>query len=334
MRKLLISGLILLLVSYSWYRIQLRPVDSGHDALITVEIPKGTAVRRIGDILEEREIIRSSLAFRLRAGARGMEDRLQAGSFVLSPSMHVDDVLDTLTGGRIVQLKVTIPEGFTVKDIDRLIATKGLAATGAILGCAQTCDFSSFEFLLLGKGRAPRGGKIEGYLFPDTYFVAALDFDAKAFLERLLRTFEERVIQKYAVDVAATKRSWHEIVTMASLIEEETRTNDERPTVSGILWKRFDTDQGLAVDATVRYVLEKPTAAITKDDLQIDSPYNLRRYRGLPPGPIANPSLESIRSAIHPEQSPYWYYLHGKTGQIRYAVTNEEHNLNKAKYLY
>jgi UPF0755 protein len=120
---------------------------------------------------------------------------------------------------------------------------------------------------------------------------------------------------------------------MASLIERETSSDDEREIVSGILWKRLSADQGLAVDATVRYALGKITEALTKDDLSIDSAYNTRKYRGLPPGPIANPGLKSIKAAINPKDSPYFYYLHGKDGQIRYSETNDEHNLKKAKYL-
>ncbi len=120
---------------------------------------------------------------------------------------------------------------------------------------------------------------------------------------------------------------------MASLVEEETRTDDERAIVAGILWKRFDAGTGLGVDATVRYALDKPSSALTVSDLDTNSDYNTRKFRGLPPGAIASPSLESIKAALHPEASEYWYYLHGTDGQIRYAKTNEEHNENKYKYL-
>ena len=120
---------------------------------------------------------------------------------------------------------------------------------------------------------------------------------------------------------------------MASLIERETRTAEERPIISGILWKRFDAERGLDVDATVRFVLGKATGALTKEDLEVDSAYNTRRRRGLPPGPIANPGLASLEAALHPEDSTYWYYLHGKKGEIHYSETNDEHNEKKEKYL-
>jgi UPF0755 protein len=240
---------------------------------------------------------------------------------------------------------VTIPEGFTVKDIDALLTEKQLIAAGDLTKCAGACDFSSFEFLPLDsapasamatagrRGLATRGGVVEGYLYPDTYFIVADDFEPKFFLERLLSTFRKRVLDRFEADFEQSSRSVHEIMTMASLIEEETRADQERPMVAGILWKRFDAGQGLDTDAATRYILEKSTSALTSGDLNTASSYNTRKFRGLPPGPIASPGIKSIEAALHPKDSEYWYYLHGKDGRIRYAVTNEEHNVNKYEYL-
>ena len=159
------------------------------------------------------------------------------------------------------------------------------------------------------------------------------DFVPKFFLERMLGTFRTRVVDGMKNDIKSSGHSLHEIVTMASLIEEETRAAAEKPIVSGILWKRFTAKTGLGVDAAVRYIVHKKTEALTTTDLAVDSPYNLRRFRGLPPGPIAAAGAASIHAALHPENSPYWYYLHGRDGQIRYGVTNDDHNANKARYL-
>jgi UPF0755 protein len=241
--------------------------------------------------------------------------------------------MQTLRKGYSEEVSVTIPEGFTVKDIDALLAKKGLIEAGAFTLCAQTCDLSGFGFLPAGVAVAKRGGKVEGYLFPDTYLVFSQRFDSQEFLRRLLETFRTRVVAGLQEELKASGRSLHENITMASLIEEETKSDNERATVSGILWKRLKANSGLGVDATNRYILEKPTAALSVADLEIDSAYNLRKYRGLPPGPIANPGLKSIVAALHPTDSEYWYYLHGKDGVIRYARTNDEHNSNKARYL-
>lgn len=332
LRSLFVVIVVGFLAIIAWYNLSLRAV-SAEEARVTITIPSGSSTQQIAEMLEEKELIRSASAFKIHAKKSGKAGAMQAGSFILMKNMSTPEIVSTLSSGEVKEASVTIPEGYTVKDIDALLAEKGLMEAGELIDCASSCDFSTFDFLPSGSGLAPRGGRVEGYLYPDTYFVDTTNFVPKFFIERLLNTFRSRVIEDLAADIAASSRSLHEIVTMASLIEEETRTDDERGIVSGILWKRFDEGMGLGVDATVRYILDKQTAALTTADLNHDSPYNLRKFRGLPPGPIASPSLSSIKAALHPEDSPYWYYLHGTDGVIRYAVTNEEHNLNKYEYL-
>ena len=333
MKKLLIFVIFLVVLGYAWYAFSLRPVDPGSDVRRSVSIEKGMSVQSIAELLEAKDIIRSARAFTIYARLHGDQSLLQAGDFILRASMNVPEVIDTLKKGFSEEVTITIPEGFTVKDIDVLLTEKELIMAGEFTTCAQSCDLTGFGFLAQGADLAKRGGRVEGYLFPDTYFVIRDGFTAEKFMLRLLGTFRTRVIDGLAEDLKTSKRSLHEVITMASLVEEETRTDDERTMVSGILWKRFDAAQGLGVDATVRYILDKPTAAITVKDLDIDSPYNLRKYRGLPPGPIANAGIESIKASLHPEGSEYWYYLHDAKGVIHYAKTNDEHNQNKAVYL-
>lgn len=336
MKKIIWICIVLLLAWGTWrlwYAHALTPVDSDAENRISVTIPTGTSSKEIANILEEKGVIRSSHAFSVYAKKAGKAASLQAGLFVLQPSMSVEEIVNALSQGETQEMSVTIPEGYTVKDIDTLLVGKGLIKEGDIMKCAQTCNFPSFEFLPTGKGQAPRGGKLEGYLYPDTYFVATDNFDPQIFLERMLGTFRSKVADDLKADILASGHSLHEVITMASIIEEETRTSSERSVVSGILWKRIKEGIGLYVDASNRYILNKPTGTITAGDLDMDSPYNLRKYRGLPPGPIANPGMGSIKAALHPEDSSYYYYLHGNDGQIRYAITNDEHNANRAKYL-
>ena len=331
-RKILVFIVAVALVGFLWYRFALSSVSAEQDRTV-VSIESGMSVSRIADLLEEKNLIRSPFAFRLYVRLHGMQTKLQAGRFVLSEAMSVPDVVEVLRSGKSQEISVTIPEGWTVKDIDTAIARMGLADSGSIIDCAQRCDFSSFDFLPKVSGLAARGGKLEGYLYPDTYFADTANFVPKFFLERMLGAFRKNVVDAYVADIKASGHSLHEIVTMASLVEEETRTDAERPIVAGILWKRYDGNIGLGVDAPVRYIVDKPTNAITVSDLETESPYNTRKFRGLPPGPIANPGLKSILAALDPQESPYWYYLHDTKGIIHYAVTNEEHNENRRKYL-
>ncbi len=330
--QILLGLVVILLGSFLYYKSSLGSVDSESDVRQVITIPKGESSAGIADLLEQKEIIKSPFVFKAYLKIHGQAGALQAGSFVLRSSMTVPEVVAALTQGAAEEAIITIPEGFTLADIDTLLAEKGIAKEGEILECAKTCNFETFTFLPTVK-MADRSGKVEGYLYPDTYFVNVAEFVPKFFIERLLTTFKNRVVDDLKQDITASKRSLHEIVTMASLIEEETRGDSERSIVAGILWKRYDEKMGLGVDATVRYILDKKKGALTASDLDTDSPYNLRKYRGLPPGPIANPSMASIKAALHPKESPYYYYLHGSDGQIHYATTNEEHNANKAKYL-
>lgn len=335
---LVVTGAVL------WYRHALGPVDAESAAERAVTIAEGMSVGNIAELLEEEGIIRSSVAFHVFVRLRGAGKNLQAGHFVLNPAMSTADVVEILRTGKAREIAVTIPEGFSLSDIDVLLAQRGIAEREAILDCARHCDFSSFGFLPVGsarnrrpldsaRGLAPYGGVLEGYLFPETYYVEPANFVPKFFLERLLGEFRHRVVDGLAQDFHGSKRSLHDIVTMASLIEKEAKTDDERPVIAGVLWKRLDANAGLDVDATIRYAVGKKAEPLTAEDLRVDSPYNTRRERGLPPGPIANPGMASIRAALHPQATEYWYYLHGRDGKVRYAVTNDEHNLNRAKYL-
>ncbi len=332
MKKLLLILVGLFILTFLWYRWSLRaPGDASQTVTVTVE--KGMGVAAIAEELSEAGMIKSPRAFRWYNRWNGTQGQLKAGVYRLNAGMTVQEVVEAMTDGVNQEVKITIPEGYSVKDIDRLIASEGLAPEGAILECAQTCDFSTFDFLPPSAGLAARGGKLEGYLFPETYFVNAADFVPKFFLERLLGEFRKRVVNDLDAEIKASGHSLHEVVTMASLVEEEAKGDEQRRTVAGILWSRIEQGIGLYVDATTRYIVDKPTAALTTADLAVDSPYNTRLYRDLPPGPIANPSLQSIKATINPIETPYLYYLHGSDGQIRYAETNDEHNRNKALYL-
>ncbi|MDA1292641.1 MAG: endolytic transglycosylase MltG [bacterium] len=333
MKKLLKILIILAALGFFFYQFSLRPLDASSDARHSIKIESGLSVKHIANLLQEKDILRSPWAFVLYVRLKGDEASLQAGKFVLLPSMSAKEIVEILHTGKADEAIITIPEGFNVHQIDALMVEKGFIEEGEIIDCVKTCNFSFFEFLPPDKGLAERGGIVEGYLYPDTYYVTKDDFEPKFFIERLLTTFRKRVIETHGEEITKSGRELHELLTMASLIEEETRTDAERAMVSGILWKRYDDGRGLGVDATVRYILDKPTDRITTSDLNVNSPYNTRKFKGLPPGPIASPGLDSIMAALRPRDSKYWYYLHGDDGLIRYAESNEEHNINRYNYI-
>jgi UPF0755 protein len=334
MKKILLvlssAGAIVLV----WFLVSLRPVDRSLSEETAFVVGSGQSIGVIAANLEQADVIRSAFVFKLYARLTGSATRLQA--FALSPSMSVAEIIDILRSGKTEEFFVTIPEGYTVADIDRLLASKGLGKEGDIIDCAFRCDFSTFGFLPAKAAGTPESGigsRLEGYLFPETYSVSPSTYVPKFFLERMLGTFRTRIVDEHAGTIAATGRSFPDVVIMASLVEEESRHNDERAVIAGILWKRLDSRVVLGVDATTRYEVKKRTEPLTKTELENVTPYNTRRTQGLPPSAIANAGESSFVAALKLKESVYWYYLHGKDGQIRYAVTNDEHNLNRAKYL-
>jgi len=195
-------------------------------------------------------------------------------------------------------VKVTVAEGLTVKKIAELLG-----------------DFENFD----KKEFLEKTGKLEGYLFPDTYL-----FLPFAETEQIIGTMTDN-FKKKAGDVGK------DIVIMASLIEKEVPDSDDRKIVSGILWKRLKLGMALQVDAVFPYITGKQKVLL--DDLKIDSPYNTYLHKGLPPGPIANPGLDAIIAARNPQETSYLYYLSGNDGKTHFAKTFSEHLRNKEKYL-
>lgn len=334
MRKLLFLGVVLFVVAV-WAGSSSRPVDALDRTTMVVIVEPGMSVRQIARLLLDRHVIRSSFLFQTLAWWQGNADRLQAGAYELSPSLSLSQVIDVLRQGRVTEARVTIPEGLTIREIDALLASKGFGQPGDLLDCARRCDFSSFDFLPTKSATDDPavGSRLEGYLFPDTYSVPVLEYHPKFFLERMLGTFRSRILRAYESEIQSSGRRSKDLVIMASLVEEESRHDDERAVIAGILWKRLDAQTPLGVDATTRYEHAKSTAPITREELETLTPYNTRRQRGLPPTPIASFGASSFLAALRPKDSSYWYYLHDAAGVIRYARTDAEHVENKRRYL-
>jgi UPF0755 protein len=265
------------------------------------------------------------------AWRHGSANNIQSGTYFINRGERVVDVINRFVSGDTMpdELSITYPEGFTVQQIAARTAAKNIGTEEEFLASAIPIKYiETYPFL----DNIPAGRNLEGYLFPDTYQIAAEDISIDV-IERMLANFARKVTPELREEAQNNGRSLEQIIIMASIIEREVVSDDDMAAVSGVLWKRLDDDTGLAADATVRYALEKWKEPLTYQDLQIDSPYNTRRYRGLPPGPISNPGIRAIMAAIRPEISDYYYYLSTPDGQTIFSKTNEEHNANKAKYL-
>ncbi len=321
-----VKFLILVLVFFGLYlggRIGLvwdKP-NSDSDTRVSVEIPGGSSLNRIVGILEDRDLIRDSWVFKLYVKRHGLGTKLQAGNYIIQRNLRFEEIVEVLQSGKSKEMKVTIPEGSTIDQIDALLARKSLIEEGEFKKCAATCDLG---FTL---------DSVEGYLFPSTYFVPSQGFSSKNFIQRLYRNWKVK-IDPLRGDIPP--RTVDQVVKVASMIEREAfgDSYEEKQQISDVIWKRLDEGIHLGIDATTRYEKNDWKGALYTADFAKDTPYNTRKRMGLPPTAISNPGEAAIKAAVYPVDTPYYYYLHDPTGKIHFGRTYDEHNENKRKYLY
>lgn len=304
---LILIFLVFLSIFYIWQGIYL-PKNSKltEEKLFLVE--KGQNLFQVAENMEKEGLVKNKFFFDFYVFIKRAQANLQAGEYLLSPSANVPKIAEKIISGDVAKIIITIPEGFTVKQIEERLGFK-----------------------------LP-GEDLEGFLFPDTY-----QFPPGVSGEEVVKKMRENFDKKLTADLreeiknptvpTQQGKTIFEIVTMASLLEKEVKTKEEKELASGILWKRLENKIPLQVDSTITYITGEKTAGVSKKDTQIDSPYNTYKYRGLPLGPICNPGLESILAAVYPEDSQYWYYLSSPDGKTYFSKTLEEHNIKKAKYL-
>ena len=334
MKKILISlALIILLVTGGliWWYEGVKPASNDKiqkDFLII----KGSSATQIANKLYKESLIKNPLAFKLYVQLTNKQGKIQAGEYNITPSFSLFKIVEELIKGPR-EVWITIPEGLRREEIAEKFAQ--------VLGSKVPETFIQ-EFLSATK-------KDEGFLFPDTYLFPKVA-SPSAVVKKMRATFDKKVDSKMQDDILASGHTLNQVITMASIVERETRGKEERAVVAGILYKRLKASWPLQADATVQYAIANvkclPAQAgqmsnvkcewwlpLTIDERDTSSPYDTYRNRGLPPTPIANPGLSSIKAAIYPEDSLYWFYLHDASGQIHYAKTIEEHNQNIKKYM-
>ena len=321
---------ILAISGFFWLNANLKPA-SEDQIEVELVIPKGKSATQIAFALKEKGLIRNPLAFKFYIQLTGRTKDIQAGEFLLSPNLSVSKLIDELSKGP-VELWVTIPEGLRREEIvEKFI--QGLQK--------QDTNANTFRQEFLSES-----SDLEGFLFPDTYLFPR-EASASMVVKKMKTTFDVKIVplkENILKNDSTSDLKLKEIVILASIIERETKTEEERPVVSGILYNRMRIGMALQADATVQYALgtqrcsQKVTdcdwwTSPTKQDLEIDSPFNTYKHTGLPPGPIANPGISSLRAAVSPDDNDYLYYLHDSNGNIHYARSLEEHNANVQKYL-
>lgn len=307
-----------------YYNFLLEPVSKE----TTIEskffvIRPGTPVVNISYDLKEDGLIKNSLAFRLLVAQMGIGKNIQAGDFRISPSMSSREIANQLTHGA-VDIWITLPEGLRIEEQATIIEEK------LKFGSNDTYQFDKNEFIKLAE---------EGYMFPDTYLIPK-DATANFVVKKLRETFNIKVNESLIISASQNDLSETELINLASIIERESKTPEEKPIIAGILINRLENGIALQVDATVQYAKGYDSAqntwwpqVTTADYDSVNSPYNTYLLPGLPPKPISSPGLASIKAAASPADTEFLYYLHDKNGNIHYAKTYEEHNDNIQQYL-
>jgi UPF0755 protein len=278
-----------------------------------VSVTPGSSVRTLADDLEQKNVIRSPLAFEILVRLSGHSHDIQAADYLFKAPASVFTIAYRISIGDtgIVPLKVTFPEGTASFDMARILAN-------------TISGFDASQFKTLAAAR-------EGYLFPDTYLLLPTA-TPESVIEKMSANFGDK-IASIRLAISSSQHSESDIVTMASIVEREANNPEDRRIVAGILWHRIAIHMPLQVDAVFGYLHQMGSYAPNVVDLESDSPYNTYRHKGLPPGPIANPGIDAIEAAAKPTPSDYLYYLTGKDGLMHYAKTFDEHKANVVKYL-
>lgn len=306
-----VSIVIVIVIVLLWFFAWRAPARFPSNAYFAIQ--RGATLSEMARRLAEGNFVYSPFWFKAWSTVLGGQGGLKAGEYYFGAPLSVVGVARRLTSGaqELPLSKITIPEGLS----NRKVA----------LSLSQALPrFNRERFLELAEER-------EGYLFPDTY-----SFFPNANEESIIKEMEDNFTRRTAAtseQIIPFGRSLSEVIIMASLIEGEARTEETRRKVSGILWKRLDRGMPLQVDTVFPYIFGDKPYDLTDGDLLVDSPYNTYKYVGLPPAPISNPGLAAIQAAIMPIETPYWYYLSDKNGEMHYAVTHDEHLINRERYL-
>jgi UPF0755 protein len=312
---------------------------------VRFDVEPGTPARAIATNLREAGLIGDTRLFEAYVRANNIAQRLEAGTYLLSPSMTMVEIVEALQNSRAQGIAVTIPEGWRLEQTADYLSEAEVVdgdeyRSMALSGELGDLDTSRFEFL----NTRPAGASLEGYLFPDTYELPAAGATASDLLNRQLSNFAAQVVPLYeeAVTSGSTDLDLYAVLVVASIVEREAVVPDERPAIAGVYLNRLAIGMRLEADPTVQYAMGYQPAAnqwwktpvFLEEYSRVDSPYNTYLYPGIPPGPIASPGLGSIRAVLYPEEHNYIFFVATPdgTGAHIFAETWDEHVQNVRRY--
>jgi UPF0755 protein len=326
--SLIITAVFVLIISVLiWVYLDIQnyadnPADTEHiDHLVVVK--PGQQFHSLAKGLHEKGIIKNPDKFKLFARIKGYDKNIKAGEYNLSPSMTPGDILETIVSGRIHLRKLTIPEGYSLRQIARTVAAEGFAAETEVLESATDPDLARFYGV--------EAETFEGYLYPETYYFPK-DTTAENIISAMVKRFWLVFKSEWKEQAKTIGLSIHQVVTLASIIEKETGAGFERPLISSVFHNRLKRKMRLESDPTVIYGINDFGGNLTRKHLAEPTPYNTYKIKGLPPGPIANTGLKSIEAALYPADTQFLYFVSKKDGTHHFSTNLKDHNEAVRKY--
>lgn len=330
-KKIALFTAAFLLAAWIFYIYQISAPFSSTEKKIPFTIAFGSGVHKISGDLFSSGIIRSKFWFETYIWRKKLDRNFSTGIYELSPNMSIRQIVAMLTNPGGSELEITIIEGWNNREIADYLESAGLSIKESFLnvvGSNLGAYAADYDFL----HDKPKSADLEGYLFPDTYRVYK-NSTADQIARKMLNNFGYKLSNDLRESIKHQNKTIFEIVTLASILEKEVITSEEKKMVADIFYKRLRDGIAMQSDATINYITGKGLTRPTIDDLAVDNLFNTYKYSGLPPGPISNPGMESIEAAISPTPNPYYYFLTTQDGTVIYSKTYSEHLANKQKYL-
>lgn len=287
---------------------------------ISVTVDSGDGSAAVAEKLAQAGIISHPYVFRLKSRVGGYDGRFLPGNAVIENGMSYNDILSLMVSGGRSEHKVTIPEGYTVKQIKETLVSEGLVSASDFDSALNPEDYD-YKFL---KSLPDRENKLEGYLYPSTYYIAD-NMSAHDIIDMMLKEFDTEFKDEYYERAEALNLTVDEAVTMASIIQRETGDSNERAKVAGVFYNRLRAGMNFQSCATIQYILGEPKSALSIEDTQIESPYNTYLHAGFPIGSICNPEQACLEAAFYPAETDAYYFVLGKNGEHIFSKTYEEH---------
>lgn len=328
------------LFGYNYVKGALKPLDPNATKTIAVEVPIGSSLSSISTLLEKKGVIKDARVFKYYAKFKN-ESQFQAGNYDLTQAMTFDELIESLKTGKVYRKPVftmTVPEGLTLEQIGKVIEKKTPYTQKEFMDLVTSDTFvqqmmANYPELVTEAVLADNiRYDLEGYLYPATYSYYEEKPSLQAIVEEMVAAMNN-VVKNYSDVLAEKQMSVHQLLTFASLLEEEATAQTDRETIASVFYNRINEGMPLQTDPTVLYALGDHKDRVLYEDLEVDNAYNTYKNKGLPPGPIAGAGKTSIEASLNPSQTDYFYFLADKEGVNHFSKTYDEHLQKVEKYL-